>query len=337
MRNLLATMVLAGLTGVAPAADQPHASLLVEAEQFQFSGGWRIGTDSQAGGGRLLAVPGRSDNQPGVPPDRPVHDALTLVAFPISGEYRIWARARDYTTFPGKRRFTITVDDRALSGEAGHHGRDGWAWQELGSLRIESGDRLVGLRDTTRFFGRCDAVFFTTTGQDPEKLSASQLAKFRVTPVVADTSRSRLFRPDKLSGDRPTTVAKLENGLTRIEFELHRDFEGRPLVVRRTAVRVGEAWQSVAGVGEGEVLFLLYAATCEAELKSMPRWNTPEYRVELDVAGKKIEAAGITTDPFQPGTGTAPRPVAADQQSEHRYCRVRTGREKGLVADGIRT
>ena len=144
MRNLLATMVLAGLTGVAPAANQPHASLLVEAEQFQFSGGWRIGTDSQAGGGRLLAVPGRSDNQPGVPPDRPVHDALTLVAFPISGEYRIWARARDYTTFPGKRRFTITVDDRALSGEAGHHGRDGWAWQELGSLRIESGDRLVG-------------------------------------------------------------------------------------------------------------------------------------------------------------------------------------------------
>jgi hypothetical protein len=160
------------------------------------------------------------------------------------------------------------------------------------------------------------------------------LAQFRVTPVVAGTSRSRLFRPDKLSGDRPTTVAKLENGLTRIEFELHHDIEGRPLVVRRTSVRVGEDWQSVAGVGEGEVLFLLYAATCEAELKSMPRWRTPEYRVELDVAGKKIEAAGDTTDPFQPGTGARLRPVAARQTSPNTVTvEYELVGEKGLVKD----
>ncbi len=145
-------------------------TLWIEAESFADRGGWAL--DSQAmdvmGSPYLLA------HGIGVP----VADAKTTVRFPKAGEYKVYARTRNWVApwrpeeTPGT--FQIAVDGKKLETVFGTNGAP-WSWQEGATVEI-SADKLdveIALCDLTGFDGRVDALVFSADGfVPPEEIDA---------------------------------------------------------------------------------------------------------------------------------------------------------------------
>ena len=134
--------------------------LLVETERFEDLGGWVVDQQfmDQMGSPFVLAH--------GL--GRPVADAVTTVAFPGPGVYRVWVRTRNWVApwysadAPG--RFALYVAGRKLDTTFGTEGAD-WHWHDGGTVHIGDTTAALALHDLTGFEGRCDAVFFTTDSE----------------------------------------------------------------------------------------------------------------------------------------------------------------------------
>ncbi len=148
-------------------------NVLLEAEQFDQTGGWDV--DQQ-----LMEVMGSSyllAHGLGVP----VKDAVTKATFASPGTYRVWVRTRDWVApwkasgAPGK--FQVLINGKPLATTFGTEGEQ-WHWQSGGSVEI-SGETTVALHDLTGFEGRCDAILFSKDPgfSPPNELAA--LAAFR--------------------------------------------------------------------------------------------------------------------------------------------------------------
>lgn len=131
-------------------------TVLVEAESFEELGGWMVDQQSmdQMGSPYLLA------HGMGVP----VEDASTVVTFPETGAYHVWARTRDWTASFGATgapgRFRLLIDGAALDTVFGVEGA-AWHWQYGGTVSIADTRVRLAIRDLTGFAGRCDAVLFS--------------------------------------------------------------------------------------------------------------------------------------------------------------------------------
>lgn len=134
-----------------------HELIFIEAESFTDLGGWVV--DQQSidimGSAYLLA------HGLGVP----VNDAETTIEAPVSDNYRIWVRTRDWAApwkvegSPGK--FQILINDVPHNPIFGTESAY-WHWQDGGTIYLEEGTNEISLRDLTGFGGRCDAIIFTT-------------------------------------------------------------------------------------------------------------------------------------------------------------------------------
>ncbi|WP_409994667.1 FAD-dependent oxidoreductase [Blastopirellula marina] len=157
MRRLLPLLFL--LAFAVPSFGQ---SVLVEAESFDQSGGWKLDTQfiREMGSPYLLAHGLGS----------PVADATTKVTFPETGEYKVFVRTKDWVArwdAPGTPgRFQLLVDGKPLAETFGTQGAE-WAWQAGGSVNIDSKEVELKLHDLTGFDGRCDAIYFTKDGSTP--------------------------------------------------------------------------------------------------------------------------------------------------------------------------
>jgi hypothetical protein len=133
------------------------ATVLVEAESFADHGGWTLDTQfiREMGSPYLLAH--------GL--GKPVADAVTTVAIPAAGDYRVFVRTKDWVArwnAPGTPgRFQVAVNGTLLETPCGTNGA-AWGWQDAGTVTLPAGEATVGLRDLTGFDGRCDCIVFTT-------------------------------------------------------------------------------------------------------------------------------------------------------------------------------
>jgi hypothetical protein len=164
---------LAGLAA-AGAVAAPHQTVLVEAEAFDALGGWVADTQvmDQMGSPFLMAH--------GL--GRPVADAVTRVAVPAAGAYRVLARTRDWTAPWGAKeppgRFQLAVNGRPLPTVFGTQG-DPWHWQPGGTVELPQGEVTLALKDLTGFNGRCDAIVLTTDPGFMPPNEGEALARFR--------------------------------------------------------------------------------------------------------------------------------------------------------------
>ena len=197
MRTSFLTMLAAALmlasSGVSSAQTlrQNDKTVFLEAESFADKGGWGIDTQSvDLVGSPYLIAHGWGN---------PVADAKTSATFPVAGEYRVFARTRNWVApwtpeyAPGK--FQIAVNGKKLETEFGTNGVD-WAWQDGGTVTIDANqlDAEVSLCDLTGFDGRVDAIVFTadkdfTPGNDLEALASMRKDALRLPdeiPVAGD-------------------------------------------------------------------------------------------------------------------------------------------------------
>ncbi|MCP4174099.1 MAG: FAD-dependent oxidoreductase [Fuerstiella sp.] len=156
-------MRLFGLVLVLALASDGHAQdVLVESESFLSHGGWKLDTQfiTEMGSPYLLAH--------GL--GQPLDDATTTVVFPETGTYRVFVRTKDWVARwnakgqPG--RFQLLVNEKPLKETFGTKGAK-WFWHDGGQVRISSKSVKLALHDLTGFDGRCDAVFFTKSGDTP--------------------------------------------------------------------------------------------------------------------------------------------------------------------------
>lgn len=143
-----------------PRADAQQ--VLVEAESFDDSGGWKLDTQFiDTMGSPYLLAHGLGT---------PVHDATTIVNFPETGEYRVYVRTKDWVArweAPGQPgRFQLVVDGNVVNETFGTKGAE-WFWHDGGSVNIVKQETSVALRDLTGFDGRCDAILFTKESSAP--------------------------------------------------------------------------------------------------------------------------------------------------------------------------
>ncbi|MEZ6094941.1 MAG: FAD-dependent oxidoreductase [Pirellulaceae bacterium] len=155
-------------------------TVLVECEAFDSYGGWF--NDSQfmdLMGSPFLLAHGMGTL---------VADAKTTVTFPEPGEYRIWARTRDWVApwkvegSPGK--FQILINGQPLDATFGTEGED-WHWQDGGTVAVGKVAEIA-LHDLTGFDGRCDALIFSRDSEfvPPSDLKGIQAIRNRQLGVL---------------------------------------------------------------------------------------------------------------------------------------------------------
>ncbi len=147
---------------LSPSSSQA-ARVLVEAESFAQTGGWILDTQFiEIMGSPYLMAHGLG---------RPVKDAETKVSFPAPGKYRVFARTKDWVApwkAPGSPgRFQLVLNGQPQPHTYGTTGAE-WFWEAGGEIEIPAaGEHTLALRDLTGFNGRCDALFFTSSGDAP--------------------------------------------------------------------------------------------------------------------------------------------------------------------------
>jgi hypothetical protein len=145
--------VLTMLTALSLALQSASAEIIwLETERFEDHGGWVSDTQfiDQMGSPYLLAI--------GL--GTPVKDAVTRVTLPRDGQWRLWARTRDWVPQHHPGRFTILLNGKPAGGDFGVNGKPGWHWENGGSHKL-SGRIEIRLHDLTGYYGRCDVLVLT--------------------------------------------------------------------------------------------------------------------------------------------------------------------------------
>lgn len=155
-------------------ASRAAETVLVEAEGFDDVGGWSIDqqfTDQM--GSPFLLAHGMG---------RAVTDAVTRVRFGQTGAYRVWVRTWNWNSPwnaenpPG--RFRLAVNGKPLDTVFGTRGQS-WHWQPGGSVRIDTHEVTLALKDLTGFEGRCDAIVFSSDSDFVPPDAAGDLLAWR--------------------------------------------------------------------------------------------------------------------------------------------------------------
>lgn len=301
--------------GFARAAAAEPSRFLVEAENFQFPGNWYV----EGGGGTSGTGFLRTGNSEA--------DAMTVVTLPTAGRYHLWVRARDFATQdPKKRRYLLVVDGQPADTEAGQHGQEGWRWEAVGTRDLTAGDHVLGLRDTTHFYPRCDAIYLSTGDEDPNAAELKGLAKFRLEPkTVPFRDAGPRTTPPALTavpGARP--LAQIAGDAVRVSFLPAKDAAGRPAVLRATEIRQHDAWMPVPVAPGQESLFLVYSPKSDINTSVFTPFWPGGAKINFEVNGKSYESRG-GRNPFTAGDVDLLTP---------RTCRVRDAETVEMEYEG---
>lgn len=139
-------------------------SILVSGSMFKDKGGWT--TDSQyidQMGSTYLLAHGLG---------KPVADAVTDMEVPVSGEYNLHVRTRNWTApftdAPTPGLFKVLVDGKEIDTVFGNESPE-WHWQRGGSVFLTKGSHQLAIMDLTGFDGRVDSILLTLLKGSPDR------------------------------------------------------------------------------------------------------------------------------------------------------------------------
>lgn len=303
---------------------------MIEAEAFQFKGKWFTERSGECMGSSMLRLGGGGslDGK---------YDALTAVDILEAGEYNVWVRSADYAKLQGTRRFRLSVNERPMA-ESGAHGKEGWYWENVGSIRLEKGPALLRLHDSNKNFGRCDAILLCSDfSVDPNEVERKKIGKWRRNPAKIKTVSTGLENVSASveAGYDAVSLASAENSELRLSFV--RTPSGA--LACRTEINVNGIWRRFCSNSEDNRLFLIYSKGNEIGYeKFYASWKEPVAESRFTFGGREYVVRSDTdyTNPFVSGVLSEAIPVSVEQKAA-RSIEVRYITKNGSVIDGIWT
>ena len=175
-------------------------------------------------------------------------DAKLIIDIPFDGTYKIWGLSKDYkTNQPGTRFFHIAVDGQRSATKFGAHGKEGFAFSEVGVYELTKGQHTISFQDTSRFFARAGGVMVT-----PD-----------VNFVPADTGYMEYYQENSKTGaiipanypqwakGQIADVASETIGNDKVKIEFYQGTTDRGTVIQnRVLINKNGNWVEVKGRNE---------------------------------------------------------------------------------------
>ena len=271
---------------------------MIEAENFQFRGGWIIENvnDTKVSGRKIARVfSGKSA----------VADALTVIDVENSGSYSVWVNCPDYPQDrPGTRLFKLSVNEEELPA-LGKHGREGYYWEKAGVVKIGKGQNVLKLKDLNSF-GRCDAILLSSAeGFDPNNIELSTLQKNTVMPVFMNTVTLRppSSTPSVITA-ASVTVSKIIGENIQLRF-VQDALSSNKKIVAKTDIKKNGEWINMNPYGEDHKIYVISADDPQLSYGTFfPSWNNTKGSSLINVEGKsyRVVDADNLLNPFFSGT-----------------------------------
>lgn len=237
---------------------------LIEAEKFQYQGGWRVERDEQASGKALLMVTGGGSS---------AADAITVFALKQAADYTVWTRTKDFKQQAPRTRISRMLINNTEMEKQGMHGQDGFYWEKVGKLFLDKGNHVLIARDVNANYARLDAVLLTTDAAlDPNKLSMRRLKDYEIQPVatsIKDNKNVSVSQPQPLLPVDAASVCHITNGLLSVDL-----YKSGEEILHKTRVRVGNEWRSVVSNQADHRFYLLKSANPGLNFSAFfPAWT----------------------------------------------------------------
>lgn len=323
----LLALVLAGRAFASGAGPAGRAPMLFEVEEFPAQGQWTGENDRECLGRGCLRGGTERTGLAG--------EALTIFSLGEPGRFDAWVRSKNYLqNLSGRRRFAIAIDGRRGEKEAGQHGREGWAWERVASFDLGAGPHVLSLIDTSKAYGRCDAILLGPVGFDPSKLNKGGLSKFHVRLDGRLTVRPELRSAGALAPGEFKPAAEVRGDRLRVGFAVLDGDGGGRVLARRVELAAGGAWSSLPTFVR-EALFVVSSPTGGVDPKGLARPDHPTWpaRGELSLPdGRSVRLTGLTENPFLTGEIARLDPVTVKQAGPGRVFVSYAG--KGISAEG---
>jgi hypothetical protein len=290
------------------AQEEPRTYLL-EAEDFQFKGGWLVEKEPGkpvSGKGILRVLSGKI----------PAADAVTVINIQAAGTYAVWVRTADYPAAkPGTRLLRVYVNEQAMPEESGKHGKDGYYWEKAGAVTLNVGEAVIRLKDSRANFARCDALLFSSeNGFDPNTKELPALAAYKLLPVQqkATAVRYPVLSPEVAIPAHAAAVAAISNNKIRLSF-VHTPGDEKRLAAQ-SAVSSNGHWVSMNEKAEDHKIYLLHSENPQLTFGSFfPSWNGSTGFTSFTHQSKQytILEPDNAMNPFMAGILVEAIPVAA--------------------------
>ncbi|ALL07598.1 hypothetical protein AQ505_20155 [Pedobacter sp. PACM 27299] len=286
----------------------------IEAEDFQFPAGWVFSKEAGtnvSGKGALYSAASKE----------PIPDALTVITLKTKGSFFVWTRSRAYADQkPGTRRFLLSVNEQDMSQESGHHIGEGYAWEKVGRADLDAGENVLRLKNTSKYFVRCDAILLTTEEAFNPNKESNALAGYALKPsLVKETPAVLPISEPSTFTKKPNTLASLSNDKLKLSFEeVMNDKTGKQQIVATTAIFQDKRWTTLKAQVEEHRVFLLTAKKAKVEFGAyFTSWKNVKSLTEFVVKGKTYHPMdqNAAKNPFLAGELSACLPSAVKQVS----------------------
>lgn len=299
--------ILSLVVGVVACAQQNY---LIEAEDFQFKGGWTIEQEGGKGflNNQILRV--LSTKTKAV-------DALTVIAVKQAGAYAVWVRATDFPNDrPGTRLFRLQVNEQPME-ESGKHGKPGLYWEKVGQVSLPAGDAIMRLNDSRGNFGRCDAIILSSAPDfDPNTQPVATLVGYRVKPVAQQATPVKYpALPQVHTDPKATPAASVANEQMQLRF-IPVTGNNEKRLAAKTAIKQQGRWTTMNDQKEDHKVYIIRADNPQLGFGNFfPSWNGSVGLTSFTNNGRaySILETDNTLNPFLSGQLTEAIPVAAKQ------------------------
>ncbi len=260
---------------------------LIEAEDFQFYGDWQ---KTYIKGERGLHS--RSSRVP----------VTTVINLKQAGEYTVWASTNDYSkNAPKSRTYYVYIDGVKIPKKAGIHGKDGLAWENLGTIKLESGEHLMMLQPISNYI-RTDAVLLTLDPSFNPETSLAERKKYILKPVNIKCEINQFFPETPILGEvKGGKKFEIKNQDIKIIYTEKKDIKGSVSFERSAEVFKNNAWVKLPAFAD-EHLFVTYAENASvSDGGYTAAWTKSASKAIATVAGKKIQIPIAPTNPYELG------------------------------------
>jgi len=263
-------------------------TLIAPASKFQILGGWEV--SRYLGEEFLLGASAQAK-------------AYTGVSLKEGGKYTVWARASDNPqNGQGTRTFKIYIDG-VCAGVAGKHGKDGFAWEKLGTLDLAAGAHILQLEKTGGFARASAIILAKDSSFDGSAAAAKGAYAFDNLPLKEIWENNFPQTPEFASG-APKVVYTIQNADCKISFAQRAQVGGKSYFVRSAEVLKDDKWIKLPPF-ENELFFLQYSKDIKADDNSyFVSWSdgsSLSMKTRLEAGGKTLEAPFVVANPYRAG------------------------------------